>query len=634
MTFFDNTPGARHPGFGGDRPRDNVLIYKDKLRKTRGLGWWVFGFFVVLSICYVVFPGCAPAGDLLPEYDRVFDTTRIATFEIDFSMEDWQRLWTFPAEPVPVKLAVDGRPVEGASARLSGSVSNAKTSLVLRLGEEARGRGFFGVRRVYLHRPGADPSLIREVLALSLMRQAHIPAPRASLVWVVKNGLPWGIFTLVEAVNGPFLEERFGDRSGNLYRMERVFEDERDPQPDLAYRGDDASAYATEPPIYELRTNEEDLRGRELVDLADFIRALSQTPTQEMAAWLDQNLDLDEWLRLLSALTWLSDLDSYAGLGGNLFLYRWPGNGGPRADRRVALVPWDLRAAFGLFEPYECDPSDEACASLAQHRACQGVAADDLLAWPAGAPTCGKPRPLVDRALELPALRARYLGQLRALMSGPFSAGHVEEEARALYRLLEPFVAADPALEYSLDLWSAALEENIPLAPPAEDVSQRKDTAPGCQNGLDDDGDGLVDAADPGCESALDDDESGVQPTSCSDGADNDRDGWTDGADPDCIAGRPESGTGAAACNDGLDNDRDRAWDAEDSGCDSAFDDSEHSGARSCHDGLDNDQDGWSDGADPDCWRAKDPRYYVPGIVRFADERERRLGAELEGGGE
>lgn len=569
-----------------------------------------------------------------PEFDRVFDSNRIATWEIDFSMDDWRRLWTFSEEPVPVALAVDGQPVEGAAARLSGSVSNAKTSLVLRLGEEVRGQGFFGVRRVYLHRPGDDPSLIREVLALLLMREVGIPAPRASLVWVVKNGLPWGIFTLVEAVNGAFLEDRFGDSSGNLYRLERVFEDERDPQPTLEDLGDDPAAYLTTPPIYELRTNEEDLRGRELADLVDFIREFSRTPQEELAAWLSDQLDLDGWLRLLAALTWLSDLDSYPGLGGNLFLYRWPGTGAERPGRRVAFVPWDLRAAFGLFEPLDCDPSDGDCLDLAGHRACRDVTADDLLAWPAGSPTCGKFRPLVDRLLELPAVRARYLVHLSELMTGPFSGTHVEEEARRLYRMLEPFVVLDPSLEYALDQWRAALDEDIPLSPPAEDVSQRKDDSPRCQNGLDDDGDGLVDAADPGCESALDGDESGSQPTGCSDGADNDRDGWRDGADPDCIAGREESGTGATACNDGLDNDRDRDWDGEDPGCDSASDPTEHSGARSCRDGLDNDQDGWSDGADPDCWQAKDPRTFVPGLVRFALERERRLRAELEGAGE
>ncbi len=569
-----------------------------------------------------------------PEFDRIFDANRIATWEIDFSMDGWQRLWTFPDQPVPVTLVVDGQPVEGAAARLSGSVSNAKTSLVLRLGEEVRGRGFFGVRRVYLHRPGADPSLIREVLALALMREAGIPAPRASLVWVAKNGLPWGIFTLVEAVNGPYLSERFGDRSGNLYRLSRVFEDERDPQPTLEDLGDDPAAYITSPPIYELRTNEESLRGRELVDLVGFIREFSRTGQEDLPAWLARNLDLDEWLRLLAALTWLSDLDSYAGLGGNMFLYRWPGTDAQRVGRRATFIPWDLRAAFGLFEPLDCDPSDGDCLDLAGHRACQDVTADDLLAWPAGSPTCGKRRPLVDRVLELASSRARHRALLAELMSGPFSAAHVEEEARRLYRMLEPYVERDPALEYSFDQWRFALDEDIPLSPPAEDVSQRKDDAPRCQNGLDDDGDGRVDAADPGCESAIDDDETGAQPTSCSDGADNDRDGWIDGADPDCIAGRAESGAGTAACNDGLDNDRDRTFDAEDAGCDSAFDPTEHSGARSCRDGLDNDQDGWSDGADPDCWRAKDPRTFVPGLVRFARERERRLWIELEGEGE
>jgi hypothetical protein len=81
-----------------------------------------------------------------------------------------------------------------------------------------------------------------------------------------------------------------------------------------------------------------------------------------------------------------------------------------------------------------------------------------------------------------------------------------------------------------------------------------------CRNGLDDDGDGLVDFGssalnDPGCAST--DDLSERSPTiPCDDGVDNDGDGFTDfPADPGCrsVTGMHES----PSCEDGIDNDHD-----------------------------------------------------------------------------
>jgi|GEM_PF-949707 len=57
-----------------------------------------------------------------------------------------------------------------------------------------------------------------------------------------------------------------------------------------------------------------------------------------------------------------------------------------------------------------------------------------------------------------------------------------------------------------------------------------------CNDGIDNDGDGLVDLQDPGCASAEDNDETNDPPpaTQCSDGVDNDGDGLIDLKDPGC----------------------------------------------------------------------------------------------------
>jgi len=77
-----------------------------------------------------------------------------------------------------------------------------------------------------------------------------------------------------------------------------------------------------------------------------------------------------------------------------------------------------------------------------------------------------------------------------------------------------------------------------------------------CANGLDDDGDGLVDfGSDPGCTAADDGDE--TEPSlACDNGLDDDGDGAIDfGSDPGCAD--PAAPTESPACQNGLDDDGD-----------------------------------------------------------------------------
>src|SRR5439155_5409516 len=83
-----------------------------------------------------------------------------------------------------------------------------------------------------------------------------------------------------------------------------------------------------------------------------------------------------------------------------------------------------------------------------------------------------------------------------------------------------------------------------------------------CGNGMDDDGDGLVDSMDPGCTSPQDPDEHGD--TVCDNGSDDDNDGRTDFrvdglGDPGCTDPLDASEHGTAQCDNGADDDSDGA---------------------------------------------------------------------------
>ncbi len=126
---------------------------------------------------------------------------------------------------------------------------------------------------------------------------------------------------------------------------------------------------------------------------------------------------------------------------------------------------------------------------------------------------------------------------------------------------------------------------------------------PQCRDGIDNDGDGLSDyPLDPGCANQDDNNEQNQSVTpACSDNLDNDGDGLKDyPADPGCANALDTDETNAAgsyACNDNVDNDGDGVKDfPQDPGCSSATDNDEFNfRVPRCSDGIDNDGDGLKD---------------------------------------
>ena len=133
-----------------------------------------------------------------------------------------------------------------------------------------------------------------------------------------------------------------------------------------------------------------------------------------------------------------------------------------------------------------------------------------------------------------------------------------------------------------------------------------------CNNGVDDDNDGLVDYPnDPGCSSNGDNSETSTSLV-CDNGSDatNDRDTLADfrlsGGDPGCTSATDSSEIDGE-CDDGLDSaDRDNLSDATDPGCTSTSDQTETDGE--CDDVVDSasDADSLGDAADPGCTSTSD----------------------------
>ncbi len=153
-----------------------------------------------------------------------------------------------------------------------------------------------------------------------------------------------------------------------------------------------------------------------------------------------------------------------------------------------------------------------------------------------------------------------------------------------------------------------------------ENDDDESDGTSQCQDSIDNDNDGLVDMQDPGCDSPQDNDESDGT-SQCQDGIDNDNDGLVDMQDPGCDTPQDnDESDGTSQCQDGIDNDGDNLVDMNDPGCDTPQDNNESDATSACQDGIDNDNDGLVDMNDPGCTDPTDDDEYhnIPITLDFS----------------
>ncbi|MFH2010503.1 MAG: hypothetical protein ABI333_28140 [bacterium] len=127
-------------------------------------------------------------------------------------------------------------------------------------------------------------------------------------------------------------------------------------------------------------------------------------------------------------------------------------------------------------------------------------------------------------------------------------------------------------------------------------VGDEENTVAACQDGVDNDLDGLTDCADPECQGF-----GFCVESDCTNGLDDDNDGFADCLDTDCQPTIDCRENTAVACQDNIDNDGDGLTDCDDPDCDSVPICHQENTPAACDDGIDNDNDGDTDCDDSEC---------------------------------
>lgn len=229
-------------------------------------------------------------------------------------------------------VTIDGvlYPNVGIKFKGNSSYSNPSTKKPFKidLNEYVAGQDMDGIKKFNLNNGFKDPSFMREKLALDFYNEHGLAAPRCSYTRVYINGTYWGLYMFVEEANKTFLDDRFGNKQGNMFKG--------DPNGDLKWLGSTVSNYYTK---YELHTNETANDWTDLVHLIDEINNSGSSFYDSLEAVLNTNTFIRHW----AAMNLFANLDSYIGSGHNYFIYH------DTLSDKFEWVSWDVNESFGNF---------------------------------------------------------------------------------------------------------------------------------------------------------------------------------------------------------------------------------------------------------------------------------------------
>ena len=281
---------------------------------------------------------------------HLFQEGTVSEINIEIDEADWQKLLENPLaeEYYRADVTINGELMGNTAIRTKGntsltSVANSDSdrySFKLDFDYYDDNGNYHGLRKLCLNNSYADNSNMREYICYQIMADMGLPVPQCGYSHITVNGEEWGLYLAVEAVDEVFLQTRFADATGDLYKPEGM----GGTGADLVYRGDDISAYTN----LNLKTNLESSDGSEIIAL---MKAL------ESGEGLEEVLDLENALKYIAANVALANFDSY--LGGtthNYYLYEENGV--------FSVIPWDLNLAFGGFGGSKVDIYEPASSGM------------------------------------------------------------------------------------------------------------------------------------------------------------------------------------------------------------------------------------------------------------------------------
>lgn len=300
--------------------------------------------------------------DVDPNFDKVFDDTQVKRLDFVVTAEHWQSmlddmtsiygefgrrsqgsgLIDSDEDPifVPAEVYYNGTQWYRVGIRFKGnsSLQGAWQSGILKLSfkldfdefeddyPQIDNQRFYGFKKFSLKNNYNDSSMLREKVAADVFKDAGVPVSHTAFytLYVDHGNGPqyFGLYTLVEEVDGTVIDTQFSSDDGNLYKPE----DGSANFVEGTFNADD----------FKKKTNEDD---EDWSDIEALFAALhDDSRTNDPATWrsnLEAVFDVQGFLRYLAVNGIIQNWDTYGRMIHNYYLYNNPDNG------KLTWIPWD-----------------------------------------------------------------------------------------------------------------------------------------------------------------------------------------------------------------------------------------------------------------------------------------------------
>ena len=306
--------------------------------------------------------------------------------------------------------------VDNIGFRLRGNTSRyaLKKSFKVSFNTFEPGREFYGLEKMNLNGEHNDPSVIRSKLCWELFRDFGLPAARANHVELFINGSYYGLYMNTEHIDEEFVESRFGNQNGNLYKCLWPA--------DLDYLGSNPDLYKftnNGRRAYDLKTN---TAQDDYSDLAGFIGILNNVPSSQLLCEIETVLNVFDYMKIAAIDVMTGDWDGYIYNKNNFYLYHNTATG------QFEYIPYDLDNTLGI-DWIGRDWGNRNIYDWQQHG--------------------NESRPLYTRLIALQTLRDQYSWYIDRVIDSCFANPGFLQKIHAIREMITPYVAADPY--YPLD---------------------------------------------------------------------------------------------------------------------------------------------------------------------------------------
>lgn len=361
----------------------------------------------------------------------LYDKTVVKNVYLNFAQTNYWTLLSnnYASETdIPATMIVDDITYPDVGVRFRGNTSytmigtSQKKSFAISTDFVNADQEILGYNSLKFNNAHQDPTFMREVL-YNRMAARHTPIAKGNYIHLYLNNQDWGIYPNIQSVDKTFLSEWFLSNDGARFRANP---DENgsgmpgwgDGTAGMNYLGADVATYQQ---YYSLKSSDIEDSWQKLVDACQVL----STATNANMESVKSKIDIDKTLWFLACENIFTDDDSYVMKGKMDYMIYYE----PETDRTT---------------PFEYDGN-----STFENAA--------TTTWTPFKNASNVNYPLLNKLLNIPEWRQRYLAHYRAILTETFTTANANTLIDEINAQISTLVASDPKKLYTTNSYTTGV---------------------------------------------------------------------------------------------------------------------------------------------------------------------------------